>query len=105
MPAAVFIVLHTGPLYSTLPEILSARGPLQAAHALHGELIMPGRIYVAPPDVHLSVQKGYVNVTRGAKENGYRPSVDVLFRTASKAYGPRVVAVVLTGYLDCGTAG
>lgn len=105
LPAAVFVVLHTGPLYSTLPEILTQRGPLHAAHALHGELIVPGRIYVAPPDVHLSVQRGYVNVTRGAKENGYRPSVDVLFRTASKAYGPRVVGVVLTGYLDCGTAG
>ncbi len=105
LPAAVFIVLHTGPLYSTLPEILSARGPLQAAHALHGELVVPGRIYVAPPDVHLSVQRGHVSVTRGPKENGFRPSVDVLFRTASKAYGPRVVAVVLTGYLDCGTAG
>ncbi|HSS40821.1 MAG TPA: chemotaxis protein CheB [Polyangia bacterium] len=105
LPAAVFIVIHTGPLHSTLPEILSARGPLHAAHALHGELIVPGRIYVAPPDVHLSVQRGYVDVTRGPKENGYRPSIDVLFRTASKAYGPRVVGVVLTGYLDCGTAG
>ena len=105
LPAAVFVVLHTGHLHSTLPEILSQRGPLHAAHALHGELIVPGRIYVAPPDVHLSVQRGYVNVTRGAKENGYRPSVDVLFRTASKAYGPRVVGIVLTGYLDCGTAG
>jgi two-component system, chemotaxis family, protein-glutamate methylesterase/glutaminase len=105
LPATVFIVMHTGALYSNLPEILSARGPLHAAHAMHGEQILPGRIYVAPPDVHLSVQRGYLNVTRGPKENGFRPSVDVLFRTASKAYGPRVIGVVLTGYLDCGTAG
>jgi len=105
LPAAVFVAIHTGARFSNLPEILSARGPLPAAHALHGELIVPGRIYVAPPDVHLSVQAGYVNVTRGPKENGHRPSIDVLFRTASKAYGARVVAVVLTGHLDCGTAG
>jgi two-component system, chemotaxis family, protein-glutamate methylesterase/glutaminase len=104
--AAVFIALHSHPGFaSTLPEILSRRGPLRASHAIHGETILPGRIYLAPPDNHLTLRPGYVQALRGPKENGHRPSVDALFRTASTAYGPRVIGVVLTGNLDCGTAG
>jgi two-component system chemotaxis response regulator CheB len=106
LPAAVFIVLHLEPGFaSRLPEMLSARGPLRAKHAMHGEPIAPGRIYVAPPDNHLMLRPGYLHVVRGPKENGHRPAVDALFRTAAMVYGPRVIGVVLTGYLDCGTAG
>src|SRR5262245_47005291 len=96
LPAAVFIVLHTSSGFeSHLPELLARRGPLPAAHAEHGERITTGRIYVAPPDNHLSLSPGYLQVVRGPKENGHRPSVDVLFRTASAVYGPRVIGVVL----------
>jgi two-component system chemotaxis response regulator CheB len=106
LPAAVFIVIHIQAGFSsTLPELLARRGQLPASHAIHGEAIAPGRIYVAPPDTQLMIRPGYVEVVRGPKENGHRPSVDALFRTASTAYGPRVIGVVLTGYLDCGTAG
>lgn len=106
LPAAVFLVVHSSPGYpSALPDLLTRRGPLPAAHPLHGEEIVPGRIYVAPPDTQLLVRRGHVEVVRGPKESGHRPSVDALFRTAAAAYGPRVVGVVLTGYLDCGTAG
>jgi two-component system, chemotaxis family, protein-glutamate methylesterase/glutaminase len=106
LPAAVFVVVHTSSAFpSTLPELLTRRGPLRATHALHGEEIARGRIYVAPPDNQLLLRPGYLHVVRGPKENGHRPSVDALFRSASAAYGPRVVAVVLTGHLDCGTAG
>jgi two-component system chemotaxis response regulator CheB len=106
LPASVFIVLHLDPGFvSKLPELLSQRGPLRATHAVHGEAIAPGRIYVAPPDNHLMLRPGYMHVVRGPKENGHRPSVDALFRTAAMVYGSRVVGVVLTGYLDCGTAG
>src|SRR5207237_6289601 len=77
----------------------------RARHGIHGEAITPGRIYVAPPDTHLTVRPGFVQVLRGPKENGFRPSVDALFRTASIGYGARVIGVVLTGNLDCGTAG
>jgi two-component system, chemotaxis family, protein-glutamate methylesterase/glutaminase len=106
LPSAVFVVIHMQAGFaSKLPELLTQQGPLPAAHAVHGEAVTPGRIYVAPPDNQLLVRNGYVEVVRGPKENGHRPSVDALFRTASAAYGPRVIGVVLTGYLDCGTAG
>jgi two-component system chemotaxis response regulator CheB len=106
LEAAVFLVLHTRAGFaSTLPELLSQRGPLRATHAVHGESITPGRIYVAPPDNHLMLRPGYLHVARGPKENGHRPAVDVLFRSAAASYGPRVIGVVLTGHLDCGTAG
>ena len=104
--AAVIIVMHLQPGFrSRLPEILTHHGPLRARHAMHGEPVVPGHIYVAPPDNHVVVRRGYLNVVRGAKENNHRPSVDVLFRTAATAYGPSVIGVVLTGALDCGTAG
>ena len=106
LPAAVFVVVHTAAGFdSALAAILSSRGPLKASLGLHGEPIESGRIYVAPPDNHLVLRPGYIAVQRGPKENGHRPAVDPLFRSASVAYGPRVVAVVLSGYLDCGTAG
>jgi two-component system chemotaxis response regulator CheB len=106
LPAALFVVLHTSPSHpSHLPELLSGRGRLPASHPLDGDKIIPGHIYVAPPDNHLLVRPGLMEVTRGPKENGHRPAADALFRTASSHYGPRVVGVVLSGYQDCGTAG
>jgi two-component system chemotaxis response regulator CheB len=106
LPASLFVVVHTSPSHpSHLPELLSERGPLPASHPVDGEKIARGHIYVAPPDNHLVLRPGWVEVARGPKENGHRPSVDALFRTASSAYGPRVVGVVLSGHQDCGTAG
>ena len=106
LPAAVFVVVHTGPGFdNAFPEILSRAGPLKATHAIHGEPIAPGHIYVAPPDNHLLLRPGYLAVQRGPKENGFRPAVDPLFRSAAISYGPRVVAVLVSGYLDCGTLG
>ena len=105
-PAAVFVVVHIPPYaVSRLPEILSRAGPLPAAHARQGEPIEPGRIYVAPPDRHLLVRQGWVELARGPRENHSRPAIDPLFRTAARAYGPRVVGVVLSGSLYDGSMG
>ena len=104
--AAVFVVLHTSPESpGLLADILKRSGRLPAVSAKDGERIRPGRIYVAPPDRHLLIEPGVVRVTRGPKENRFRPAVDPLFRSAAQVYGPRVVGVILTGYLDDGTAG
>jgi two-component system chemotaxis response regulator CheB len=106
LPASIFVALHTQPeRKSLLPELLSQRGPLPASHPLHQEQVLPGHIYIAPPDNHLLLREGSMEVVRGAKENGHRPAVDALFRTAAKSYGARVIGVVLSGYQDCGTAG
>ncbi|HAA29514.1 MAG TPA: chemotaxis protein CheB, partial [Cyanobacteria bacterium UBA8553] len=106
LPAAVFVVIHIpAQSKSVLPHILSRRGQLLANHGKDGDLIAPGRIYVAPPDYHLLVKRGYIRLVQGPKENNCRPAVDPLFRTAAKAYGCRVVGVILSGTLDDGTAG
>lgn len=103
---SVFVVLHTSPESpGLLPLILEASGPLPASNALDGERIRPGHIYVAPPDHHLLIEPGAVRLTKGPKENRFRPAIDPLFRSAAQVYGPRVVGVVLTGNLDDGAAG
>jgi two-component system chemotaxis response regulator CheB len=103
--AAVLVVLHVSRGRSLLPEILTRSGRLRAFHPDDGESLEYGRIYVAPPDRHLIVEPGRVRVVQTASENGVRPAVDPLFRSAARAYGSRVIAVVLTGALDDGTAG
>ena len=106
LAASVFVVIHTSPDPSSLlPELLSAHGPLPAVHTVHGDSIVPGRIYVAPPDNQMLIRRGFIDVVRGPKENGHRPAVDATFRSAARAYGSRVIGVILSGYLDCGTAG
>ena len=106
LPAAVFIVLHLSPNgHSLLPTILARDSRLPVAHAVDGEPIRHGRVYVAPPDQHLLVEDGRVKLVHGPKENFHRPSIDALFRSAARWAGSRVIGVVLTGALDDGKVG
>jgi two-component system chemotaxis response regulator CheB len=106
LPASIFITIHLpAHITSVLPRILSRSGPLPAKHPEDGERFEPGTIYIAPPDNHLLIKRGRLRVVNGPRENGSRPAIDPLFRTAARAYGTRVVGTVLTGALDDGTAG
>ena len=106
LPCAIFVVVHIpSDTPSMLPEILNHRCELQAIHPVDGERIALGKIYVAPPDHHLLVEPDRVRVARGPRHNRHRPAIDPLFRSAARAYGSRVVGVVLSGALDDGSAG
>ena len=102
----VFVVMHM-PAYeqSYLAEILTNAGQLSAINPSDGAGIQPGFIYVAPPDHHLLIDDHHIAVKRGPKENGFRPSIDALFRSAASSYGPGVIGVVLSGALNDGTSG
>lgn len=104
--AAICIVLHVAPgSPSMLAHILGRAGPLPCRSARDGERLRQGVIFVAPPDHHLMIEDGHVRVTSGPRENGHRPAIDVLFRSAAAAFGGRVVGVVLSGTRDDGSAG
>ena len=106
LPAAVAVVLHLAPTSrSLLAQILSRSGPLPAHQASDKCVLDDGHIYVAMPDHHLIVEDHQLRVSRGATENGVRPAVDPLFRSAAAAFGKRAIGVVLSGSLDDGTAG
>jgi two-component system chemotaxis response regulator CheB len=105
-PASVFVVLHISPQSpNVLAHILDRAGPLPARYAEDRERIAPGRVYVAPADHHLIIEPTRVRLTRGPRENRFRPAIDPLFRSAAQTYGPRVVGVILTGSLNDGTSG
>lgn len=101
----IVVVLHVPPTTSMLPQILSRAGGLPTEHARDGAALTAGRIHIAPPDCHVLLTDGVVNVGRGPKENGHRPAIDPLFRTAAAQFGPGAIGIVLSGALDDGTAG
>ena len=106
LDAAVLAVIHAPPHSpGRLVEILQRRTVLRVSWAEDDGAIEAGHVYVAPPDHHLVVEGGRTRLTRGAPEHHNRPAIDPLFRSAAIAYGPRVIAVVLSGRLDDGTAG
>ncbi|MHB0998460.1 MAG: chemotaxis protein CheB [Armatimonadota bacterium] len=106
LPTAVFVTVHTSSdAPSLLPEILTWTDSNPAIHPEDGQQIEHGRIYVAPPDMHMLVEKGHIRLSHGPKVNLSRPAVDPMFNSASMAYGERVIGIVLTGQLSDGTAG
>jgi two-component system, chemotaxis family, protein-glutamate methylesterase/glutaminase len=106
IPAVLFVVVHTGRQNpGFLPSILSRAGVLEARHPSDGDEVRHGRIFVAPPDHHMLLSDGTVTIARGPEENGFRPAIDPLFRTAARSFGPRVAGVILSGGLDDGVHG
>jgi two-component system chemotaxis response regulator CheB len=107
LPVPLAIVQHLAPdSRSYLPEILGTLTamPVDWAHA--GEYLEPGRIYIAPPTHHLLLDASHRCVlSNSARVNYSRPAADPLFQSAAASFGPRVLAVVLTGRLHDASAG
>ncbi|GAB4583779.1 chemotaxis protein CheB [Nocardia sp. IFM 10818] len=106
LPAAVLVVLHLPvTAVSTLATILDRAGVLPAHTARQGMPLEAGAVYTATPRHHLLVSRRRIVLSHGPTENGHRPGVNALFRSAALTWAPRVAGVVLSGSLDDGTAG
>ena len=106
-PAPVAVVLHLSPAYpSVLTGILSRSTQLAVCWATDGAHMKPGTVYVAPPDRHLVFERdGTVSLSHSPPVHFCRPSVDVLFSSAGRAFGERTLAVVLSGNGQDGSGG
>jgi two-component system chemotaxis response regulator CheB len=106
LAASMFIVVHVGAQGNNLlADIFSAHSPISISTAVDGESLRPGHAYVAPADNHLLIVDNLIRLGRGPRENMARPAVDPLFRSAAVAFGPRTIAVVLTGMMNDGASG
>jgi two-component system chemotaxis response regulator CheB len=106
LPYAVLVTLHMAAgSPSVLAQIIDRSGPLPAQKAVDGEHVRPGRIYVSVPDRHLLVADHRLVVSRGPTEDGHRPAINPLLRSAAVAFGPRAIGVLLSGVLDDGVLG
>lgn len=106
----VVVVQHMPPVFTTMfASRLDRVSPLTVSEAGDGEPLLPGHVYVAPGDRHLSVHRSgddvLTRIDAGPPENFCRPSVDVLFRSGAHVYGAGTLGVVLTGMGHDGTAG
>jgi two-component system chemotaxis response regulator CheB len=100
-PAAIAIVMHIAPDHkSLLAEILKCRTHLQVTQAHTGDVLVPSRVFIAPPNHHLFVVKGdrlKLSSSHAEKIHFARPSAEPLFASVAEVYGKNAIAVVLTG--------
>ncbi|WP_223652913.1 chemotaxis protein CheB [Hymenobacter psoromatis] len=107
LPAAVLVVQHLAPDSTGEPLVarLASHTALPCQLARDQQPLLAGHLYLAPPDRHLLVKAHHLLVTKGPRENNFRPAADALFRSAAVAFDSHVIGVVLTGMLHDGTAG
>jgi two-component system chemotaxis response regulator CheB len=108
LPVPTLIVLHIDePFGAAFAEWLDAQTVHRVAYAVDGALVAAsaGRVVMAPPGQHLTVQGGRFRLNRDPERHSCRPSVDVLFESLAREYGSTVLACLLTGMGRDGAAG
>ena len=109
-PAPILLVQHMPQMFTRfLAERLNGQTPLSVLEAVDGQPLKSGVVYVAPGDFHLTVKKRSGTVVtmldQAPPQNSHRPSADVLFKSVAETYGPRGLALVLTGMGQDGVQG
>lgn len=107
MDAAVLIVMHIA--HTSISDFLLLKlqphTTFNCKMAKDGMQIEKGCIYVSPANGHLLVSDGTIRIGHGPEENKWRPSIDILFRSAAASWSNRAIGVILTGLLDDGAVG
>jgi len=106
-PAALLVVQHLDPRHrSLMAEILSRRTSLPVKQAEEGDIVSPGKVYIAPPNRHLLVNpNGTISLSESELVHFVRPSADLLFESVAASYKHHAIAVVLTGTGSDGSMG
>ncbi len=105
-PSCILVVQHLDPRSkSHMDELLGRRTGLRVKQAEHGEVLLPGVVYLAPPDEHLLVGPGKVQLAHSQLVHFSRPSIDLLFESVAGTYGSRSIGVILSGSNRDGSAG
>lgn len=106
----VLVVQHMPPVFTRfLAERLNTQSKLRVREAEQGVKLAPGEVWIAPGDYHLTIARGagepIIVLNQEAPENSCRPAVDVMFRSVAEIFGPRTLAIVLTGMGSDGARG
>jgi len=105
-PSSILVVQHLDPHHKSLMgDLLGRQTKLRVKQAEHGELMLPGVVYIAPPDEHLLVGPGRLQLAHSQLVHYSRPSIDLLFESLAGTYGSRSIGVVLSGSNSDGSAG
>lgn len=105
-PSSIVVVQHLAPGHkSWIADLLGRSTPLKVKQAEHGEILLPGMVYTAPPDEHLLVGPGKIQLAHTQLVHFSRPSIDLLFESVAGTYGSRSIAVVLSGSGKDGSSG
>ena len=105
-PSSVVVVQHLSPGHkSWIASLLGRATALRVKQAEHGEILLPGTVYTAPPDEHLLVGPGKIQLAHSQLVHFSRPSIDLLFESVAGTYGSRSIGVVLSGSGKDGAAG
>ena len=103
---AILVVQHLDPMRkSHLAELIARKTDKQVKQAEHGEPILPAFVYIAPPDEHLLVGPGKIQLVHSRLVHFSRPSIDLMFESVAGMYGSRSIGVILSGSNRDGAAG
>jgi two-component system chemotaxis response regulator CheB len=94
----IIIVQHLDPRHkSQMAGLLSNKTKKVVKEATAGESIVPGRIYIGPPDEHLLVSRDKIQLAHSRLVRFSRPSIDIMFSSVAATYGPKAIGVILSG--------
>ncbi|HLY92731.1 MAG TPA: chemotaxis protein CheB [Candidatus Angelobacter sp.] len=97
-PSSIVVVQHLAPRHkSWIADLLGRSSCLKVKQAEHGEILLPGTVYTAPPDEHLLVGPGKLQLAHTQLVRFSRPSIDLLFESVAGMYGSRSIGVLLSG--------
>ena len=109
-PGAIVIVQHMPEGFTDMfARRLDECCAIEVKEAQSGDLLLAGRALLCPGNRHIKARRmplgDVVVLSEEPRVNGHRPSVDVLFQSVAEEFGPKVLAVLMTGMGDDGAEG